>query len=106
MNQTATLCKRFLAFLRMSPAVLDHPAPDERVATKSSQRIKPSKLSFLTQCSMREMFEAVKHGPFCETPTGWAALFGHFTRSRSSFGRVRAACGAWPTRPAVGRVSG
>lgn len=46
------LCVNILAFLRMSPVMLDDWAPDEGVAAKSPQRGKPSEVSFLTQLRM------------------------------------------------------
>lgn len=58
-NQTAALCKYFLAFLRMSPAILEGWALDEGAAAKSSQWVKLSKLRFVTERNVREMFETI-----------------------------------------------
>lgn len=101
-HQTTTLCKHFLASLRMSPAAQDGWAPEEGAAAKSAQWLKVNKLSCLTQCNMRELFGMVKHSLFYEMLLGWVALFGHFVCSKSSFGRVRAGCWARLPCPAAG----
>lgn len=98
-DQTAILC--FLTFQRMSSAILDDWTPDESAAAKSSQGIKPRKLSFIAQCIVSDDH---LYGLFCEMHLGWMALFGHSICWKGSFGRGSAACYAWPTCPAAERV--
>lgn len=76
-----------------------------KLQLKVQQQNQPSELNRAelsnTVQSEGDVWDDHLYGPFCEMHLGQIVLFGHFICSQNSFGRVCAACSAWPTCPAA-----